>query len=87
MDCISRSRVTDHVKRSVSIVKRNWNGNPYDAAMDIAPIGIAGRALSGESQALIVEHAMKQKRSVRNVAEILERERKKPRSYLRSTVK
>ena len=39
--------------------------------MDIAPIGIAGRALSDQSQALIVEHAMKQKRSVRKVAEIL----------------
>ena len=81
VDWISRSWVADHVKSSVSFVKRNWNGNPYDAAMDIAPIGIAGRALSDQSQAFIVEQAMKQKRSVRKVAEILEWEQKKPRSY------
>ena len=27
VDWISRSWVADHVKRSVSFVKRNWNGN------------------------------------------------------------
>jgi len=78
---ITQSWVANRVKRSIRFVKEHWNGNPYEAKMNVAPVGIGGRQFSDASKELVQHHAGKQKRSVRLMAKLIEEERGKTRNY------
>ncbi len=46
---MTKSWIGSETSRCEEFVRKNWNKDPYDCAMDKAPIGIGGNALSMES--------------------------------------
>ena len=77
---ISRSWVAKHLNRSEEFVKKNWNKDPFDCAMNSAPKE-DGISLSQESQQIIVSTLAKEKKSIRKLQKDIFDIRGKRRSY------
>ena len=78
---ITRAWVALKINRSESFVAKNWFKNAYEARMNVAPIGLGGRTISDPSKQIIEDNLGKRKRSVRNIAHLLEERRGKKRSH------
>ena len=77
---ISRPWVAKHLNRSEEFVKKNWNKDPFNCAMNSAPKEDA-ISLSQESQQIIVSTLAKEKKSIRKLQKDILDIRGKRRSY------
>ena len=78
---LSRSWIAKYLNRSESFVTRNWNKDPYDCDTNDCTPNQTRENLSQESKDIIIENIGREKKSVNDYVQEIERVRGKKKSY------
>ena len=79
---LSRSWIAKYLNRSESFVTRNWNKDPYDCDTNDCTPNQTRENLSQESKDIIIENIGREKKSVNDYVQEIERVRGKKKAIL-----